>query len=91
VTTDAAFMSDRTWRTLFGVSLALALLACPLGIEDESQRRLLLAMSCDKGQGYLFSKPLVLPAALKWLNRRARCCRRLLSSDDCCSGAPIVS
>ncbi len=37
------------------------------GIETEQQRNLLLAMHCDYGQGYLFSRPLPAPAFEKLL------------------------
>ena len=37
------------------------------GIETESQAALVQALGCDKGQGYLFSRPLEAPALSAWL------------------------
>lgn len=40
------------------------------GIETEFQRTKLLAMGCEIGQGYLFSPPMPLAAALRWSQGR---------------------
>ena len=41
------------------------------GIETTEQADLMRALRCNKGQGYLFSKPLVLPALAQWISARA--------------------
>jgi len=46
-----------------GQSLQLELIA--EGIELESQAQILTALGCHEGQGYLFAKPLTLPALLE--------------------------
>ncbi len=45
-------------RTIIGFGKDLGLLLTAEGIETEGQRRLLLEMGCELGQGYLFSEPL---------------------------------
>jgi Amt family ammonium transporter len=37
------------------------------GIETEEQRRRVFALGCDRGQGYLFARPLTAEAASAWL------------------------
>lgn len=49
-----------------GNSLQLELIA--EGIEQESQAVLLTSMGCHEGQGYLFAKPLELPALLDFIH-----------------------
>lgn len=49
-----------------GQSLRLELIA--EGIEQESQAQALTALGCHEGQGYLFAKPLELPALLDHLH-----------------------
>ncbi len=41
------------------------------GIETEGQARLMAELGCDKGQGYLYSKPLEAPALVDWVLARA--------------------
>jgi diguanylate cyclase (GGDEF)-like protein/PAS domain S-box-containing protein len=41
------------------------------GIETEGQARLMAELGCDKGQGYLYSKPLEAPALVEWVQARA--------------------
>jgi diguanylate cyclase (GGDEF)-like protein len=48
-----------------GKSLQLELIA--EGIEQDSQANLLTTLGCHEGQGYLFSKPLELPALLEFM------------------------
>jgi diguanylate cyclase (GGDEF)-like protein/PAS domain S-box-containing protein len=45
-------------RTITGFARDLGLLLTAEGIETEGQRRLLLDLGCELGQGYLFSPPL---------------------------------
>ena len=45
-------------RTITGFAKDLGLLLTAEGIETEGQRRLLLDLGCELGQGYLFSEPL---------------------------------
>jgi diguanylate cyclase (GGDEF)-like protein len=40
------------------------------GIETQSQANVVRELKCDKGQGYLFSKPLTAPALTQWLAQR---------------------
>jgi diguanylate cyclase (GGDEF)-like protein/PAS domain S-box-containing protein len=42
------------------------------GIETQSQAELMEALGCDKGQGYLYSKPLEADALVRWVARRGR-------------------
>lgn len=41
------------------------------GIETEAQAAVVRALGCDKGQGYLFSRPLSADDAARWLGGRA--------------------
>ncbi|CAN7633929.1 EAL domain-containing protein [Pseudorhodoferax sp. LjRoot39] len=40
------------------------------GIETAGQAEMLRAMACDKGQGYLFARPLQVDAFEAWLRQR---------------------
>jgi EAL domain-containing protein (putative c-di-GMP-specific phosphodiesterase class I) len=42
------------------------------GIETEGQAHLMAELGCDKGQGYLYSKPLEAPALVDWVQARQR-------------------
>ncbi len=42
------------------------------GIELEEERRILTAMGCDYGQGYLFAKPLPLSEAVAYIGRQTK-------------------
>ncbi|MEE4461989.1 EAL domain-containing protein, partial [Azotobacter chroococcum] len=58
----SAGSSDQTIvRAIIGLARDLDMQTIAEGIETEEQRRLLEALGCDSGQGYLFCKPL--PAA----------------------------
>ena len=48
-------------RAIISLGQTLDLRVVAEGIEDEDQRRELVRLGCDRGQGYLFSRPL--PAA----------------------------
>jgi len=37
------------------------------GIETEAQAAVVRALGCDKGQGYLYSRPLPAPELVRWL------------------------
>ena len=41
------------------------------GIETVDQAALMLELGCDKGQGYLYSKPLEASAFVAWVRERA--------------------
>jgi diguanylate cyclase (GGDEF)-like protein len=41
------------------------------GVETTGQADVLRALQCDKGQGYLYARPLEAPAAAQWLATRA--------------------
>ena len=40
------------------------------GIETTAQAQLMAQLGCDKGQGYLYSKPLEMPALIAWAQAR---------------------
>nr|WP_295773721.1 EAL domain-containing protein [Rhodoferax sp.] len=40
------------------------------GIETEGQAQLMAELGCDKGQGYLYSKPLETAALVAWVQAR---------------------
>lgn len=52
------------------VAQSLGMTTVAEGIEEQGQADLLHAMHCDKGQGYLFSKPLTAEDLVKWLSNR---------------------
>ncbi len=52
------------------VAQSLGMSTVAEGIELPGQADLLRAMHCDKGQGYLFSKPLPAEELVKWLSNR---------------------
>jgi diguanylate cyclase (GGDEF)-like protein/PAS domain S-box-containing protein len=52
------------------VAQSLGMTTVAEGIETAGQSELLRAMHCDKGQGYLFSKPLPADELVKWLATR---------------------
>jgi EAL domain-containing protein (putative c-di-GMP-specific phosphodiesterase class I) len=41
------------------------------GVETDAQAGLVTQLGCDKGQGYLFSRPLEAPALVAWLQAAA--------------------
>ena len=45
-------------RAIISLGLTFDLRVVAEGIEDEDQRRELVRLGCDRGQGYLFSRPL---------------------------------
>ena len=55
-------------RGVIALGQALGLAVYGEGIEDESQRRGLLASGCDIGQGYLFARPLPASEAVRLLH-----------------------
>ena len=38
------------------------------GIETEAQAAVVRTLQCEKGQGYLFSRPLVADDLVRWIN-----------------------
>jgi EAL domain-containing protein (putative c-di-GMP-specific phosphodiesterase class I) len=62
------------------VARTLGMTTVAEGIETEGQAELMCALDCDRGQGYLFSRPLE-PAALEaWVRERAA---QAESADTC--------
>jgi diguanylate cyclase (GGDEF)-like protein len=60
-------------ETTIRVARSLGMRTVAEGIETEGQAALLAELQCDKGQGYLFAKPLPAGEATDWLARhRAR-------------------
>ena len=53
------------------VAKSLGMTTVAEGIEDAEQLRVLKRLRCDKGQGYLFSKPMGVDIATQWLLARA--------------------
>ena len=41
------------------------------GVENELQRERLIALNCDRFQGFLYSRPLAVPDFVDWLRRNA--------------------
>lgn len=54
------------------VAQSLGMSTVAEGIEVQAQADLLKAMHCDKGQGYLFSKPLPADEVARWLTSRSQ-------------------
>jgi len=52
------------------VARSLGMRTVAEGIETEGQAAVLARLQCDKGQGYLFAKPLVAEEALRWMAAR---------------------
>lgn len=62
--------TEKDWQILkmiieLGNSLGLNVIA--EGIETEQQKEHLLTLGCEKGQGYLFSKPMSLDETIHWV------------------------
>jgi EAL domain-containing protein (putative c-di-GMP-specific phosphodiesterase class I) len=72
--TFVAGLADVTDRSIVEAVVALArglrIGVVAEGIETETQRRLLHAIGCDVGQGYLFSRPLPADEAERLISRR---------------------
>lgn len=51
------------------VAHSLNLTTVAEGIENEAQAKVVRDLGCDRGQGYLFSKPLVSDDLVLWLTR----------------------
>ena len=75
ITVDRSFVSQADTsahhRVLIEASLRVAsslnLSSVAEGIETEAQASVVRQLGCDKGQGYLFSKPLTAAALTAWL------------------------
>lgn len=61
--------SNHLLKTLVAISHDLEISLTAEGIESESQRQWLLTQGVKHGQGFLFSEPLSLTAAIDYLNR----------------------
>ena len=62
--------TEKDWQILkmiieLGNSLGLSVIA--EGIETEQQKEHLLTLGCEKGQGYLFAKPMSLDETIHWV------------------------
>lgn len=66
ITNDAIELSIAKAITTLAHTMNLSIVA--EGVEDEEQLRVLRDLNCDKGQGYLFSKPLPAEEIEKLLN-----------------------
>lgn len=64
---DPTKPSDHLLQTLLAIGHDLQIDLTAEGIEQESQRRWLHEQGCSHGQGFLFSKPLSLNAAIDYL------------------------
>ena len=53
------------------VARTLGMTTVAEGIETEGQANLMLELQCDRGQGYLFSRPLEAPALEAWLRSQS--------------------
>ncbi len=70
--TGLSAADDRTEaqvRSIIQMGHATGLTVTAEGIEDEQQRDRLTAMGADKGQGYLFSKPVTAKDAAIWIKQ----------------------
>lgn len=58
-------------KAIIAMAHALGMQVVAEGVETEEQRRLLLAVGCDFGQGYLFARPMAVPAFEAWMECEA--------------------
>ncbi|MFM1887545.1 MAG: hypothetical protein RL026_2702 [Pseudomonadota bacterium] len=70
----SAINTDGNGKALCAALMAMAK-ACDIdvvaeGVENEAQARSLLALGYHKGQGFLWSRPMRMEVALRWLHRR---------------------
>jgi EAL domain-containing protein (putative c-di-GMP-specific phosphodiesterase class I) len=59
------------------------------GIETIEQARLVASLGCDKGQGYLYSRPLTAKALVAWLEQRAGGATAEAGEDSAASSASV--
>lgn len=72
---DRSFVSDlpddvhdiAITRAILAMGRSLGFVVVAEGIETEAQHKFLMNEGCVKGQGYLFAKPMPLPAFKQWL------------------------
>ncbi len=67
---DRHIGGDRVCRAIIGLAQQLGVEMIAEGIESEDDARFVRDAGCDALQGYLFSRPLPLPAMLDWLRTR---------------------
>lgn len=67
---DRHIGGDRVCRAIIGLAQQLGVEMIAEGIETEDDARFVRDAGCDAMQGYLFSRPLPLPAMLDWLRTR---------------------
>ena len=68
-----AGLSDRSIvHAMINLADSLGLKTVGEGVENQEQHNILLAMGCDIGQGYLYSRPLDLEAAINYLRGAAQ-------------------
>ena len=57
-------------QAIVGLGHALGMTVVAEGVETEAQQRLLTAMGCDEGQGFLLARPMPAEATTTWLRAR---------------------
>jgi len=71
------------------VAQSLGMKTVAEGIETEGQAEILKRLQCDKGQGYLFAKPLPADEATRWLTEHAQSLGRPPNTARRVRSAPI--
>ncbi len=64
-------------RAIIGLAHNLDMEVVAEGVETETQRQLLHAFGCDNAQGWLYSRPLSMLDAQRWLQEHRERCRRV--------------
>ena len=64
-------------RAIIGLAHNLDMEVVAEGVETETQRQLLHAFGCDNAQGWLYSRPLSMLDAQRWLQEHRERCKRV--------------